>query len=86
MSNLSRIKTIVHISNLDYQDMDNFIDFLSRIDEDDLAILIELFEKKPSWVSKFYQNILTKKEVLNKKDKKGWQKIIEKEKADLLKL
>lgn len=86
MSNLSKIKSIIRSSKLSFQEIDEFVDFVSRLDEKSLATLIELFEKKPSWILKFYQNIQSKKTALNKKDKKTWNEIIEKENLDLLEM
>lgn len=86
MSNLSKIKSFIRSSKLSFQETDELVDFVNRLDEKSLAVLIELFEKKPSWILKFYQNILSKKTALNKKDNKAWNEIIERENLDLLEI
>lgn len=86
MSNLSKIKSLVRSSKLSFQEIDTLTNFLNQLDENNLATLIKLFEKKPSWILKFYQNIQTKKSALNKKDKKTWNNIIKKENLDLLEI
>lgn len=85
-SNLTKIKSLVRSSNLSFQEIDELVEFLNQIDEKNIATLIELFEKEPSWILMFYQNIQSKKAALNKKDEKTWNEIIEKEKLDLLKM
>lgn len=86
MSNLSKIKSLIRSSKLSFQETDELVDFVNRLDEKSLAVLIELFEKKPSWILKFYQNIQSKKTALNKKDNKTWNEIIERENLDLLEM
>lgn len=86
MSNLSKIKSLIRSSKLSFQEIDDLVDFVERLDEKSLVTLIELFEKRPSWILKFYQNIKAKKTALNTKDKKAWNEIIEKENLDLLKM
>ncbi|OGG90119.1 hypothetical protein A3C68_00515 [Candidatus Kuenenbacteria bacterium RIFCSPHIGHO2_02_FULL_42_29] len=86
MSNLSKIKNLIYSSKLSFQEIDELTDFVNKLDKKSLTILIELFEKKPSWILKFYQNIQAKKVALNKKDKNKWNSIIEKENLDLLEM
>lgn len=86
MNNLSKIKSLIRSSKLSFQEIDELVNFVSRMDKKSLATLIELFEKKPSWILKFYQNILAKKTALNKKDKNEWNDIVEKENLDLLEM
>ena len=86
MSNLSKIKSFIRSSKLSFQEIDELVDFVKRLDEKSLAVLIELFEKKPSWILRFYQNIQSKKTALNKKDNKTWNEIIERENLDLLEM
>ena len=85
-NNLAKIKSLVRSSNLSFQEIDDLVEFLSQIDEKSMVTLIELFEKNPSWILIFYQNIQAKKSALNTKDKKTWNKIVEKERLDLLKM
>lgn len=74
MSSLSRIKSLTRISGLSLKEKDELIEFLSQIDENSLAALIELFERKPRWILKIYQNTQNKKAALDRREKKCGRK------------
>lgn len=85
-SNRAKIKSLVRLSNLSFQEIDEFVEFLNQMDEKNLATLIGLFERNPNWILTFYRNIQAKKIALNKKDEKMWNEIVENESLDLLKI
>lgn len=60
-------------------DKAEFSDFLSRAKEDELAPLVQLFEKDASWVTKLFHNYQDKKAAFASRDPKLWEKILDEE-------
>lgn len=80
------LDNLIFISSLPIEDKYSFSQFCRKLDLKSMHILVNLFKEKPEWIAKFYQIVQAKKAVLNKKDKKAWNDIIEKENLDLLEM
>jgi len=80
------LDNLIFTSLLPIEDKHSFSQFCRKLDPKPMHVLVNLFKEKPEWIVKFYQNIQAKRAVLNKKDKKAWDEIIEKENFDLLEI
>lgn len=86
MDKLNDLKKIIKKSELSSVEAKEMVNFFSHAGANDLAIIIEVFKQEPEWIVKIGNNIKAKKKILSSRNKKVWRKIIEKEKADLLKV
>lgn len=80
------LDNLIFTSHLPIEDKYSFSQFCRKLDPESMHTLVNLFKDKSEWIAKFYQNVQAKRAALNKKDKKAWNEIIEKENLDLLEI
>lgn len=81
--NFDRIKLAVSASNISDQDKEHLTEIFTKVSDDALSGIAELFEQNGDWVAKFNENRCMKQDAVNSGDPSIWQKILEKEKQYL---
>lgn len=81
--NFERVRSSISTSNISEQDKEHLIEIFTKVSDESLSGIAELFEQKGDWVAKFNENRCMKQEAVNSNDPTIWQKILEKEKQYL---
>jgi len=81
MGKLSRLKSMIRMSDLPLQHVDELTDFFDSMGatEQDIEAVIKLLDNDPGWYWKIYHNIQMKKKAFKDKDKEAWDSIVKKE-------
>ncbi len=75
-----KIKESIEKSTLEKADKENFISVLSEVtNQSELENLAMLFSESETWVGVLYDNYKDKKQALEEKDEKKWDKIMKDE-------
>lgn len=77
--NFAKIKEILEKSDLNQEDRDNLLSFLSYAKDKDLQPLLELFLEDEKWIKIINENLKMKINALSKNDLSLWKKVIEAE-------
>ena len=75
-NNLNKLKKYISESKLAMIDQEEFLELLSRANEDDLKDMVILFENDPEYILIMYNVYKAKRSVLKRRDKKAWTDIL----------
>jgi len=75
-NNLNKLKKCISESKLATIEQEEFLELLSRANEDDLKDMVILFENDPEYILIMYNVYKAKRSVLKRRDKKAWADIL----------
>ena len=82
-SNLSQLQKLIFSSDLSDEQKEEFLGLFSKAKDKDLKYVVDLFKDDPSYMEKIYGVYKVKSVAFKNKDKKAWEKILQKEHQDL---
>ena len=85
-SNLSQLQKLISSSGFSNEQKEEFLGLFSKAKDKDLKYVVDLFKNDPSYIEKMYGVYRTKSVAFKNKDKKAWEKILQKEHQDLEKI
>ncbi len=81
-----KLKEIIKNSSLSLSEQENFLDLFSKAGLKDLSAAVEVFNEKPEWIKKMYDNYKAKKRAIGERNINFWEEILKKEEEDLTNL
>ncbi len=82
MKNFIKLDRIIYNSILPFQDKQLLLSFFKKVNDQELAAVIDLTKKHPQWLEKLAKNIKQKTSV-DDSDHQHWDNILEQEKQEL---